>query len=44
VLEVFLEKAQQFAETNPEAAMALLALIPVTMLALVRYLMGEGKG
>lgn len=44
VLEVFLEKAQEFAENDPEAAMALLALIPVTMLGLVRYILGNNDG
>jgi hypothetical protein len=42
MLEVFLEKAQQLATENPEAAMALLALIPVTMLAVVRSIVFLG--
>jgi hypothetical protein len=43
MLQVFLEKAQELAENDPKAAMALLALIPVTLLALVRYMLGEEK-
>lgn len=43
MLQVFLEKAQELAEADPNAAMALLALIPVTLLALVRYMLGEEK-
>jgi hypothetical protein len=44
MLQVFLEKAQELAEANPAEAMALLALIPVTLLALVRYILGDEPG
>lgn len=43
MLQVFLEKAQELAESDPNAAMALLALIPVTLLAMVRYMLDEEK-
>lgn len=39
VLQVFLEQAQTMAEANPEAAAALLALIPATLLAMARYML-----
>lgn len=44
ILEVFLEEAQNLAENDPETALALLALMPVTMLAIVRYLLSEQSG
>lgn len=40
VLEVMLEEAQAIYKSNPEVAMALLALIPLTLLALVKQVMG----
>ncbi len=39
VLQVFLEQAQQLVSSNPQAAAALLTLIPVTLLAMARYIM-----
>jgi hypothetical protein len=44
ILEVFLEKAQALANSDPAAAMALLALIPVTLLAMVRYMLSDDRG
>lgn len=41
LLEVFLERAQELAATDPELAMALLGLLPVTLLAIVRYVLTE---
>lgn len=41
IIEVFLQEAEQLAESDPETAMAILALLPVTMLAIVRYLLSE---
>ncbi len=41
IMEVFLEQAQKLAEDDPETAMAVLALLPVTMLAIVRYMLSE---
>ncbi len=41
IIEVFLEQAQKLAEEDPNTALALLSLIPVTMLAIVRYMLSE---
>jgi anti-sigma factor RsiW len=41
MLQVFLEKAEGLAESDPQSAMALLALIPMTLLALVRYMLSD---
>jgi hypothetical protein len=41
IIEVFLQEAEALAESEPETAMAILALLPVTMLAIVRYLLSE---
>lgn len=41
LLEVFLERAQALAAEDPEIAMALLALMPVTLLAIVRYVLSD---
>lgn len=41
VLTVFVEKAQTLVATSPEAPAALLALIPVSILWLARYVMGN---
>lgn len=43
ILEVFMEKAQELAHTDQNAAMALLALIPVTLLAMVRYILSDDR-
>jgi hypothetical protein len=39
VLRVFFDQAEMLVETNPQAAASLLALIPVTLLAMARYLL-----
>jgi hypothetical protein len=39
ILRVFLEEAERLVSSNPEAAAALLTLIPVTMLAMARFLL-----
>lgn len=41
LLEVFLERAQALATQDPELAMALLALMPVTLLAIVQYVLSD---
>lgn len=41
MLQVFLEKAQAIATQDPEAATALLALIPVTLLAIAQYVLSD---
>lgn len=41
ILQVFLEKAQELVTEDPEAAAALLALIPVTLLAIARYVLSD---
>jgi hypothetical protein len=39
IMTVTLDRAIEVAETDPETAMALLALLPVTLLTLVRYIL-----
>lgn len=41
VMKVMMEEAQAVFATNPEAALALLALIPVTLLTLVKQVLGQ---
>lgn len=41
MLQVFLEKAQAIATQDPEAATALLALIPVTLVAIAQYVLSD---
>lgn len=41
VMEVFLDKAQEVAKNDPQMAMGLLSLIPVTLLTIVRYLLDD---
>lgn len=41
MLQVFLEKAQSLVTEDPEAAAALLALIPVTLLAIAHYVLSD---
>jgi hypothetical protein len=41
IIEVFLQEAEALAESDPQTAMAVLALLPVTMLAIVRYMLSE---
>lgn len=41
MLQVFLEKAAAIASEDPEAAAALLALIPVTLLAIAQYVLTD---
>jgi hypothetical protein len=43
IMEVFMEKAQELARTDQNAALALLALIPVTLLAMVRYMLSDDR-
>ncbi len=41
LLEVFLERAQALAAEDPELALALLALMPITLLAIVQYVLSD---
>lgn len=41
LLEVFLERAQTLAAEDPESALALLALMPATLLAIVQYVLSD---
>jgi NADH:ubiquinone oxidoreductase subunit 6 (subunit J) len=41
IIEVFLQEAEKLAESEPETALAILSLLPITMLAIVRYLLSE---
>lgn len=43
MMEVLLDKAQQLAETDPQAAIALLALIPATLLAITGYMLSRER-
>ncbi len=42
VMQILLEEAEAAFHENPQAAMALLALIPPTLLTLVRYMLDDG--
>lgn len=41
IMRVFLEKAEALAQDDPETAVALLALIPVTLTAIARYVLRD---
>jgi hypothetical protein len=43
MLKVFLEQAQALVSSNPELAMVMLALLPITLLGIAQYVLGDDE-